>query len=284
MAHWEKGNQILYRTPTSFFAPEVDQLKQIVGNDGAVISITYDDSLTFNPSTFDGIISTASSALGNSDDFLAQAVLLLKPKGKLILREPLALQENSSLPLRSSRQLQKSLTLAGFLNFNANQLSQDFAENQFATFEVTCSKPDWELGSKQTLNNISNSSKLSVWTLSTEDAMDIDIPKIVSSKNSSVWTIDEDDDIVDESTLLKDEDLNKTAFAKRDDCELGKGVKKACKNCTCGRAELEIQVEKKVEPKSSCGSCYLGDAFRCAGCPYRGLPAFKPGDKITLQL
>ena len=27
----------------------------------------------------------------------------------------------------------------------------------------------------------------------------------------------------------------------------------------------------------------MADTFRCGSCPYKGLPAFKPGDKLQLQ-
>jgi hypothetical protein len=62
---------------------------------------------------------------------------------------------------------------------------------------------------------------------------------------------------------------------------------KPCENCSCGKKELYESAEgiNKLETgqvESSCGKCYLGDAFRCASCPYLGKPAFEAGDKLKL--
>lgn len=113
---------------------------------------------------------------------------------------------------------------------------------------------------------------------------------------------------IDENSLLLPEDFTRPVIQQPAACQPTPGKRrKACKSCTCGLKELEeaeIQgVAERQEmvklpgdelaeidftamgsknPVSSCGSCYLGDAFRCSGCPYLGMPAFKPGEKVQL--
>ncbi|KAL8432304.1 hypothetical protein Efla_000888 [Eimeria flavescens] len=96
------------------------------------------------------------------------------------------------------------------------------------------------------------------------------------------------DDLVDEDALIDTAETYKPMGKGRSDCA---ARPRACANCTCGRKEEEEAAERDAFKKqletgavrSSCGNCYLGDAFRCAGCPYKGLPAFRPGEKVDLS-
>ncbi|KAK4237423.1 cytokine-induced anti-apoptosis inhibitor 1, Fe-S biogenesis-domain-containing protein [Achaetomium macrosporum] len=119
---------------------------------------------------------------------------------------------------------------------------------------------------------------------------------------------EDDDDVIDEDTLLTEEDLRRP-IQQPPECQPQPGKKRrACKDCTCGlaaRMEAEDKARRAKADKElntlklksedlneldftvpgktgSCGSCYLGDAFRCSDCPYIGLPAFKPGEEVKI--
>jgi len=113
-------------------------------------------------------------------------------------------------------------------------------------------------------------------------------PAALAPPTAGVWTLEdmEDDtvELVDDSTLLDESDLAKVDPASLRVCGTT-GRRKACKDCSCGLSEELAEGKQPVmkSVSSSCGSCYLGDAFRCGSCPYLGMPAFKPGEKIQLS-
>ena len=105
--------------------------------------------------------------------------------------------------------------------------------------------------------------------------------------------VDDDDDnnLVDEDTLLEEGNLlapppamsTQSEINDDDDC----AGRKPCDNCSCGRAEREGRTETETRQSngpnsSSCGKCTLGDAFRCASCPFLGKPAFKAGEEHVI--
>ncbi|KAK0752261.1 cytokine-induced anti-apoptosis inhibitor 1, Fe-S biogenesis-domain-containing protein [Schizothecium vesticola] len=119
---------------------------------------------------------------------------------------------------------------------------------------------------------------------------------------------DDDDGLIDEDALLTEADLRRPV-PQPPECAPQPGKKRrACKDCTCGLAERLEAEDKQRRDKAdkdlgalklasadlneldftikgktgSCNSCYLGDAFRCADCPYTGLPAFKPGEEVKI--
>lgn len=97
---------------------------------------------------------------------------------------------------------------------------------------------------------------------------------------------DEDSEMIDEDALLLDDVLAPPpamdARTAQGDC----AGRKPCDDCTCGRADTyEAASSAQNVQSSSCGNCALGDAFRCASCPYLGKPAFKEGEEhLVLDL
>ncbi|CAB9508743.1 Anamorsin homolog [Seminavis robusta] len=111
--------------------------------------------------------------------------------------------------------------------------------------------------------------------------------KPLTKKQPAISVSLDDDDLIDEDILLTEDSalapppaMEATATAG-DDC----GGRTACDDCTCGRADKEAGEKKQQAKTSSCGKCGMGDAFRCASCPYLGMPAFKPGEEpVVLDL
>eukprot|EP01125_Pyxidicula_operculata_P004827 TRINITY_DN17_c0_g1_i2.p1 TRINITY_DN17_c0_g1~~TRINITY_DN17_c0_g1_i2.p1 ORF type:complete len:282 (+),score=62.27 TRINITY_DN17_c0_g1_i2:74-919(+) len=244
----------------------ITQIKTAVQQGSLVVGTQQDSNLgSVSNSSLDIVISQSPSPTDHTLNLFFEIFRVLRGDGAFICYEPI---ENRTFEI--SENLTRNLTVAGFVT--------PVIKSQGSLIEISCKKPEWETGTSQSI-------KIK--------------KKPVKAKAAPVnWDVNMDDagaDLMDESDLLDEKDKIKPNMDQiMADCGAGKTGGKACKNCTCGRAELEANGGEAPKRKltldmienpgvdSSCGSCALGDAFRCAGCPYRGLPAFKPGEKITL--
>ncbi|KAK5987100.1 Fe-S cluster assembly protein DRE2 [Cladobotryum mycophilum] len=237
------------------------------------------------------LLADASSSLNETIPLLTRTALgsvaeSLKPNGRLQAQDGSAL-ENSSLI--------KEAVLAGLIGSGGGFSKPDYEGEGTVTLK---------LGFKKKTN-------------AAPAVVNGTVPKPESkpAAPAGVGFIDfsddldgDDDDLIDEDTLLTEEDLKRPINIPLE-CQPKAGKRRrACKDCTCGLAERIIaedaaqraQAEKTLQSLKlasddlaeidftvqgkvgSCGNCALGDAFRCDGCPYIGLPPFKPGEEVRL--
>jgi len=255
------------------FQDSVEQIQSTVGS-ATKVSVENVERIglaNYLPGYFDKIFSgcVGLATIDHDLDRLGLLTKLLKPGGQLSYVQCLKTGEDpaslSSSVILSGLQSSPPTQLLTFPSLESTLASLSLTEASL--YLVTANKPNHRVGASRLLSFAK--------------------PAPVKPP-ASVWTLDdlEDDtvELVDDKTLLSEEDLIKPDPSTLRVCGTT-GKRKACKDCSCGlREELDAGNEvKKKDFTSSCGSCYLGDAFRCGSCPYLGMPAFNPGDKITLS-
>ncbi|RCV14929.1 hypothetical protein SETIT_3G018100v2 [Setaria italica] len=211
--------------------------------------------LPFDDGSVGAVLAVIKNVESLREQLVAEINRVLQAGGRVLI--------HSSAPSSSQKpntDIERKLLMGGFVEVQASAAS---SLDNVQSVTVKAKKASWSVGSSFPLKKATKA-----------------LPKI---------QIDDDSELIDEDSLLTEEDLKKPQLPVVGDCEVG-ATRKACKNCTCGRAEAEAQVEKLEltaeqinNPQSACGSCGLGDAFRCGTCPYRGLPPFKPGEKVSLS-
>ncbi|KAL0735591.1 hypothetical protein Bca4012_011801 [Brassica carinata] len=212
--------------------------------------------IPLDSSSVDAVLAISTTSEFPTDKIYGEFSRVLKPGGSVFV---CANSEGETLELQQT--LQRRVTLAGFLEPQSLDLTSVKLPNFSLSVSIKANKPSSKIGSSFALKKPANT-----------------LLKV---------NLDDDLDLIDEDSLLTEEDLKKPQLPVVSGCET---TKKACKNCVCGRAEIEEKAvklgltEDQIEnPQSSCGSCGLGDAFRCGTCPYKGLPPFKLGEKVTLS-
>lgn len=243
----------------------------------SVIAISEIKKANYSRSSIDVIILVLKKPFLHDNEIFVELLKLLKVNGKLIIYEPLLPESTSECDTAFKDRLLK-LKLSGFiikdtkpkkLDLETAELLPNLFEDINSVYEIIAQKSSFEIGSSMPLSF--KTKQTNVWKLNNiEDNLEED-------------NLLEENDLINEDELLDEDDIVKPDITSLKVCGTT-GKRKACKDCSCGLAEeLNGKTEAQGIQKSSCGNCYLGDAFRCASCPYLGMPAFKPGEKVVLH-
>lgn len=230
-------------------------LKKYQGEVRVLQAEQHGDIANFSSESFGAVVSFPS--LPFSGPYLEHILRVLKPSGSFVMRVP-----------NSQVDYEQGLLFAGFVDVKTD------STNSSST--LSCKKPAWKAGASVSFQKKSverkkpatksDTSSLA-WNLALDDLLDEDVVMKFGAG-----------DLEDEDALLLQDTVDVTQLrAGYAECgSTGQASRRACKNCTCGRAEQEAKgATQDSAPVSACGSCGLGDAFRCSGCPYLGMPAFK---------
>jgi len=219
---------------------------------------------TVADASHDGIyvhLTHAAYGAGLTGDILSQCLRILTPRARVMIHKPV--EDYQDATVEQLQQVKRKLWLAGYTDV---RLVTENVDNMY----VCADKPD-------IVNNGQQPLKFATTTLNQANG------------------ITDTNDLIDENELLLDEDRQRPdqSQLKISGCSDvptdATKPRKACKNCSCGLAETLANgadggAQAAPTVKSACGSCYLGDAFRCSTCPHKGTPPFKPGEQVILQL
>lgn len=239
------------------------------------IVTTIDSLPSLSSDSYSSILLSTSSSPSSLSSLFPSFLRVLSPSSSLYLHCSSVAEVES---------IQTNLLLNGFIDVTTIEqvkVKENAASEEGRVIKGT--KPNWSNNSSAPLAFLKNKTSTT--------------PAVPSTSTKWQLTDTMEDDLIDEDDLLEreqDKVIKKPIVAcgpSSTSADSTAPKRKACKGCSCGLAEEEAAAEKNglempvKKAGAGCGSCGLGDAFRCSTCPFLGKPAFSTtGDKVKLQL